>query len=863
MNWKRTKHKGETEMIVIGRIISVIVADALILFLGMQIANLIANAESILNGGVSFTLDYNILFWQGNNDYFHLVLLAIIGVDLLILLNPFFSKSYRERRKAMRKLSSKELEQYSQLSTVHQAKKGLLRLELSKDGHIANKEFDVVSVLIGKVCAIFWGCSTVYYVLLLVAVIRERLFKSALGSFLGTVEKITVPFSLALLGSGILFLVLGRGYIRDYCDQVFDSAKKSWNQLLDTWSRNTPWKCSDMKKMNTRKRYNYNPQLPYVHGGLPILTKRKMLWVDPTASHSLIIGTTNSGKTFSVIHILIDIARMAGESMVINDLKGELYKMHYDSLIADGYDVKVLNFVDPDASDYWNPFGLVYKAYRNAQDEFERTYGSNEHYIAMMEAKKSLYRCLAEKEALYNLFAKQAAESNMERGSRRVPSKKILSNIDGRIAKARRIYREEKGLLGASPDFSDAFEYLKEIATAIGDEPNAKDRYWSDSAIHLIEGAVCFLLEQEELQPDGSLKRLEENQINFRNIKILVDQGLLPHKICGGTGMLLDYYLQNFRFPDDQSVIKLMEIVQTPDQTRTTIVSVFGNKMDLGTLNDRVARMTSKTNFSFEDIGRKKTAVFMIVHDEKETYYPLVTLFVQQMYVELIKTARGSKGDKLPVPVHLIWDEFGLSPKLENIIQILAAARSRGVKMYMVVQDLAQLDAKYGKDLAKSIKNNVMNIVFLLSGEKESRSEISELAGEKLAWDKDTGKYNAVPVITKERLSTLSLGDAVIIRQRKYPLITRYYPYNRYVFYKSLSQEGSFIRKPLPEIKTFRLTDAYDDIVRMVSGGEEMQAIKEQMKEPEQPKPRPFPGPAEKHEVKDSTPFFWSGGESE
>ena len=564
-----------------------------------------------------------------------------------------------------------------------------------------------------------------------------------------------------------------------------------------------------------------------------------------------------------MIHILIDIARMAGESMVINDLKGELYKMHYDSLIADGYDVKVLNFVDPDASDYWNPFGLVYKAYRNAQDEFERTYGSNEHYIAMMEAKKSLYRCLAKKEALYNLFAKQAAESSMERGSRRVPSKKILSHIDGRIAKARRIYREEKGLLGASPDFSDAFEYLKEIATAIGDEPNAKDRYWSDSAIHLIEGAVCFLLEQEELQPDGSLKRLEENQINFRNIKILVDQGLLPHKICGGTGMLLDYYLQNFRFPDDQSVIKLMEIVQTPDQTRTTIVSVFGNKMDLGTLNDRVARMTSKTNFSFEDIGRKKTAVFMIVHDEKETYYPLVTLFVQQMYVELIKTARGSKGDKLPVPVHLIWDEFGLSPKLENIIQILAAARSRGVKMYMVVQDLAQLDAKYGKDLAKSIKNNVMNIVFLLSGEKESRSEISELAGEKLAWDKDTGKYNAGPVITKERLATLSLGDAVIIRQRKYPLITRYYPYNRYVFYKSLSQEGSFIRKPLPEIKTFRLADAYDDIVRMVSGGEEMQAIKEQMKEPEQPKPRPFPGSAEKHEVKDSSPFFWSGGESE
>ena len=840
-------------MIILGRIISAVVADVLILFLGMQVANLIANAESIFNGGVSFTLDYRILFWQGNNDYFHLVLLAMIGVDLLIFLNPLFSKSARERRKAMRKLSHKELEQYSQLSTIHQAKKGLLRLELSRDGHIANKEFNAVSILIGKICAVFWIASIVYYVMLLVAIIKQNLLNHSLGKVLGMVRQIATPFSLLLLGSGILFLILASGYIRDYCDQVFDSWKKSWNGLLDSWSRSTPWKFSDMKKMNTRKKYNYNPELPYVHGGLPILTKRKMLWVDPTASHSLIIGTTNSGKTFSVIHILIDIARMSGESMVINDLKGELYKMHYDSLIADGYEVKVLNFVDPDSSDYWNPFGLVYKAYRKAQDEFEKEFGSNQHYIAMVEAKKKMYRNLALKEAVYSAFANEASVAESPR-ARRMPNKKIISQIDNEITEARRVYRDEKILLGASPDFSDAFEYLKEIATAIGDEPNAKDRYWSDSAIHLIEGAVCFLLEQEDLQPDGTLKRLEENEINFRNIKMLVDQGLLPHKICGGKGMLLDYYLQNFRFPDDQSVIKMMEIVQTPDQTRTTIVSVFGNKLDLGTLNDRVARMTSMTNFSFEDIGRKKTAVFMIVHDEKETYYPLVTLFVQQMYVELIKTARGSKGDKLPVPVHLIWDEFGLSPKLENIIQILAAARSRGVKMYMVVQDLAQLDAKYGKDLAKSIKNNVMNIVFLLSGEKESRSEISELAGQKLAWDKDTGKYTAVPVITKERLSTLSLGDAVIIRQRKYPLITRYYPYNRYVFYHSLSQEGSFIKKPLPSVKTFRLGDAYDDQVRIVQGGEEMQMVKNMMEDPSPSKPKPS-GPEKGQEG--SSPFFW------
>ena len=345
------------------------------------------------------------------------------------------------------------------------------------------------------------------------------------------------------------------------------------------------------------------------------------------------------------------------------------------------------------------------------------------------------------------------------------------------------------------------------------DEPGTKDPYWSESACHLLEGAVCFLLEQEDLTESGELKQLSEEEINFRNIKILIDQGMTAKEICGKEQIFLDYYLANFRNPDDQSVIKLADIIHAAEVTRGTILSVFGNKMDLGTLNDRISRMTSRTTISFENIGKRKTAVFLIVHDEKETYYPLVTLFVQQMYIELIKAARIAEKDVLPVPVHLIWDEFGLAPRLNNIIQILAAARSRGVKMYMVVQDLSQLDAKYGKDLAKSIKNNVMNTIFLLSGEKDSRQEISDLAGVKLVWNKEMNHFDRAPVISKERLATLSLGDAVVLRQRKYPFITRYHPFNKYIFYPTMDQTKEFFSKELPELQTFFLADSYSALI--------------------------------------------------
>ena len=812
---------------VLDRVVSIVLADILIFFMAMQLASVLAMGESIISHGWRPEFDWKIILWQGDTDYLKLVLFTVVLVDLYIILNPLFTAKGRAERKAKRMLSAEEKQAYSHLSSVYEAKKGLLRLSFSKNGEISNATYAKSTLLFGRLLVWYWVFYGLYLITWMICKTKSFLFQKSLG-MLGSL--ITLPavwnFIRAMAGMDVIaFLILSRMHIRDFCGEVFDPFKKRWNRMLDGISQNTAKKISDIHKLNVRKYYGYNPQLPYVHAGLPILTKRKKVWIDPTQSHSLIIGTTNSGKTFSIIHILICIARMCGESMVINDLKGELYKMHYRSLQEAGYDVKVLNFVSPGASDCWNPFGLVYQSYRKAQKEWEKENKDNPHYQEMKEAKIKLLRMLAQKEIM-------SAEDNKEAilklyghaGGRRAELERKLRMQAARqqrwneeIEETVRTYRNELLYL-KRPDFSDAFEYLKDIAKAIMDEPNAKDPYWSESACHLLEGAVCFLLEQEDLTEDGTLKRLSEEEINFRNIKMLVDQGLSKRNICGKSWLLLDYYLKNFRNPDDQSVIKLTDIIQAAENTRGTILSVFGNKMDLGTLNDRVAKMTSRTTFSFENIGKRKTAVFMVVHDEKETYYPLVTLFVQQMYIELIKAARSAENDVLPVPVHLIWDEFGLAPRLNNIIQILAAARSRGVKMYMVVQDLSQLDAKYGKDLAKSIKNNVMNTVFLLSGEKDSRQEISDLAGIKLAWNKESSSFEKVPVISKERLATLSKGDAVVLRQRKYPLITRYHPFDKYIFYPSVMQTKDFISKELPQLHMFYLADSYEALIRINAG---------------------------------------------
>ena len=552
-------------------------------------------------------------------------------------------------------------------------------------------------------------------------------------------------------------------------DQIFDPLKKLWNRMI------VFFRISDVHKWNTLRHWSIDGTDTCRRGGLPVLTYRHRVYVDADESHSLIIGTTNSGKTFSVIDIMIDTLRMAGESMVINDLKGELLKIHKEQLVADGYQVIELNFVEPNKSDCWNPLGIITAKYRQAQMKYlNESQASRDLFLQMKDLKRQML---------------QEAD----------PMKR--AELSHKI--------ELLGQNAPEPDYSEAQELLKDIANTLCYDPNARDPFWNSQAGILLEGLVDLLLEEGEEDPEtGEFVPLDDSYINLKSVKLMLQEGNKPIDREGKKTILSDY-LNNYRKPTDASVMKLKEYTDTAQNTKGSITSVFSDKLDIAILNESIMRMTSATSFDMKSLGKKKTAIFLVVHDEKKTYYPLVSIFVKQLYEELIKTAREEESLKLSIPVNLIFDEFGISPALKDIDSILAAARSRGVRMTMVVQDFSQLDTNYGKDVAKSIKNNVMNMVYLLGGDPETLKEVSRRAGDRLVWNKEKGSFDTEPVISTERLSRLSMGEAVILRQRRNPIITRLKGYNQYCFYRNKPMNGTAEERPLAKVRYFDLEKAW------------------------------------------------------
>ena len=105
-------------------------------------------------------------------------------------------------------------------------------------------------------------------------------------------------------------------------------------------------------------------------GGIPVarncINGKEIIYIDDSPVNNLIIGTTRSGKGETFVVPLIDIYSRASQkaSLVINDPKGELVAMCKETLENRGYEVHMLNLLEPINSMSYNPLQLIKEAYK-------------------------------------------------------------------------------------------------------------------------------------------------------------------------------------------------------------------------------------------------------------------------------------------------------------------------------------------------------------------------------------------------------------------------------------------------------------------------------------------------------------------
>lgn len=481
--------------------------------------------------------------------------------------------------------------------------------------------------------------------------------------------------------------------------------------------------------------------------GIFFITARNYVYVDSEDHHNLIIGTTGSGKSFSFILPMLCLLAMTGESGLCVDIKGELSQATAELFKKKGYRVYFIDFIDPENSDCWNPLFL----------------GSNE-YMKQLDIQNTQEKALRErlnagKEEFEILHGKVAEFNNKE--------------YMGKNDAGDYIYDEENDTFLTDADFSLAQEYLRDVVQAIteGKKSEGDQDFWNQEAGRILEGYVHLLC--------------ETGNIDFVNIpsvnKVMLDGDEVKRKTTRAEITFLQYFLKNFKTNFDISKERLSSYVDSAEQTRKSSRNVLTKHLTSIVTNDAIKRILSNNTIDLENIDQQKTIIFLKVHDEKQTYYPLVTLFIKQLWQCLVKETRKNSNLRLNIPFNILFDEMGQFPAFNEITNILTAGRSRGVRMHMVIQGYDQLEHAYGKSRAQTIKNNVSNTVYLLSNDYSTLDELSKRCG-----TKKTSKNKEERVVTVDRLKNFKVGETLILSSRGKAMITNVLPFNQYVYYDEL-----------------------------------------------------------------------------
>ena len=420
-------------------------------------------------------------------------------------------------------------------------------------------------------------------------------------------------------------------------------------------------------------RYDDLPNLDIE--GIPIIAEEgkkdyKITFAKP--AHTLIIGTTGSGKTTTFINPTVQIlANTKGKpSMLISDPKGELYALHAKSLIKRGYDVKVLDLRNPYCSIRWNPLEKPYEMYQEMLSLEDKVVVNEEEGYYVFEDK--IYYDVNEKNAAVQV-RKQAI-------------------------------------------FDEVYEDLNDICSVLCPVKSKNEPIWESGAKNFILAITLAMLEDSEKPELGMTKE----KFNFYNVM----------KIATNTQNDCEDLIEYFagRSPISKSVSLSKQVLDASDKTRGSYLSTIFDKLSLFS-DMSICSLTSANEIDLGEIATKPTALFLQIPDEKETRHTLAGMVILQTYKALVAKANTYPDLSLPRSVYLLLDEFGNLPQIHKLEQMITVGRSRRIWLALVVQSYAQLAKVYDDKSADIIKSNCNIQIFIGTTDLKTIDEFSKKCG--------------------------------------------------------------------------------------------------------------------------------------
>lgn len=312
-------------------------------------------------------------------------------------------------------------------------------------------------------------------------------------------------------------------------------------------------------------------------------------------------------------------------------------------------------------------------------------------------------------------------------------------------------------------DIAKAIDATWDLTSQLVGEPKG-ERIWTDGEASIIASAIMSVVYDNR---EGKNRKYQ----NMTNVYYFISEMC---KAVGNSMPIVEYVKKLSPTHPAKALLAISEVA--PSKTRGSFYTAALTTLRLFT-NPLINSMTSVSDYNPKETGNKKRAIFIILPDERTTYYSLASLFVSQNYIELVKSA-DERGGRLKNRVNFLLDEFGNFAQIPDFSNKLTVGGGRGIRFNLFLQSFAQLDDKYGKEVAKTIKGNCENWIYLQADDLETLDEISKKLGNytvaTYSLSASHGKYSTPSSSHSINLTHRALltVDEIRLISRPYSLIT-------------------------------------------------------------------------------------------
>jgi len=282
-----------------------------------------------------------------------------------------------------------------------------------------------------------------------------------------------------------------------------------------------------------------------------------------------------------------------------------------------------------------------------------------------------------------------------------------------------------------TPAKSHRYNLLQPVIDAINNNDNEKaemyawdmtntlvgksqgERIWTNGEMSVIAASILCVVCDNKKRPEYQ---------NLTNVYFFIAEMC---KQIGSKMPILEYVKKLPQSHPAKALLSISDVA--PSRTRGSFYTSALTTLRLFT-SKSICGITNSSDFRLTDVGEKKQALFIILPDEKTTFYPIASLIISQQY-ELLANMADRRGGRLKQRVNMMLEEFGNFTTIADFTNKLTVGGGRGIRFNLFLQSFAQLKEKYDENTANTIKSNCQTWIYLQADDMETLREISEKLG--------------------------------------------------------------------------------------------------------------------------------------